>query len=296
MQKRMINEPKIHRSVMVEESLTALHVKNQANYIDATVGTGGHTLEILKKGGRVLGLDMDSQMLEKAAVRLKDEGFASGYKLVKGNFADIERIAKEAGWEKVYGVILDLGVSNLHLKDGARGFSFENREALLDMRLDANTQGVAAYDLLNVLRPDQLTEMFSVVMEGGAARWLTKKIVYGRATAPIKNVGEFLDIVKGLKTGKTGLSEGTLPFLALRIAVNSELENLKEALPAAYRLLEKGGRIVVITFHSGEDRIVKKFAKDIKNESGLTPSAPTQSEILINPRARSAKMRVIEKL
>lgn len=292
-----MNEPKIHKSVMVKEAVDALHIKNQVHpdgdrgkYIDGTLGTGGHSLEILKKGGRVLGIDMDPAMLKIADERVSEEFSHENYKFVNGNFTDIDRIARNNNWLPVSGILLDLGVSNLHLTDSERGFSFGNEEAILDMRLDSKTQGVRACDLLNVLRADQLEEMFEVVLDGGPARWLTMKVLEYRNDKKIESVSDFLEICEGLKTGKTGLSEATLPFLTLRIAVNGELDNLREVLPKAYKLLEKGGRLVVISFHSGEDKIVKEFAQ---NSEIITP---TQEEINENPRARSAKMRVIQKI
>jgi len=274
---------------MVDEAVTELHIKSQANYIDATLGTGGHAFEILKNGGRVLGIDMDPEMIKIAKERLSKEFDGENFKLVNDNFVNIDSIAKENGWTNVDGILFDLGVSNLHLKDLERGFSFENPESDLDMRLNSNSQGVKASDLLNVLRGDQLTEMFMVTVDPGPARWLSSRILKSRELAKIETVGDFLEICKGLRTGKTGLSEATLPFLALRIAVNSELDNLRVVLPKAYEVLGNGGRMVVISFHSGEDRIVKDFIKD----SEIT--TPSQEEIYENPRARSAKMRVIEK-
>lgn len=289
-------EPKIHKSVMVNEVVDALLVKNQCKYIDCTLGTGGHTLAILENGGVVLGIDADSKMVDIARKRL-DEFYPTGNFVLKtGNFTQIDKIAKEAGFLDVDGIILDLGVSNLHLKDLERGFSFENPDADLDMRLNPKDQGVKASDLLNVLRKDQLEDMFSVTLDGGSARWLTKRVCDARLSGRIASVGDFLKLTKGIRTGKTGLSEATLPFLALRIAVNSELENLKTVLPKAYGLLGVGGRLVVISFHSGEDKIVKDFAETVNSGSGKKLVVPSDEEIASNPRSRSAKMRIIQKI
>jgi 16S rRNA (cytosine1402-N4)-methyltransferase len=290
-----MNEPKIHETVMATEAIKALHIKNQANYIDATLGTGGHTLEILKSGGRVLGIDMDSEMIKLSRERILPEFEKDRFTLVQGNFSNIDEIAAKNGWNNVQGIIFDLGVSNLHLKSEERGFSFGSPDAVLDMRLSSDMQGVKASDLLNALRADQLEEMFNTVLEGGASRWLTKKVLQRREMGRIETVGDFLEICSGLKTGKTGLSEATLPFLALRIAVNSELDNLRYALPKAYELLIKNGRMAVITFHSGEERIVKDFIKQNEvGENSETVSAGTE-EVYKNPRSRSAKMTVIQK-
>jgi len=277
-----------HETVLVDEVIESLHIKNQAKYIDATLGNAGHTIEIAKLGGQVLGIERDPEMLEISKKRVEAEG-TKNCKLVLGNFIDIETLVKENNWLPVSGIIFDLGVTNLHLKSLERGFSFENPEADLDMRLDPNLQGVKAADLLNVLREDQMEEMFKTVLEPGAARWITKKTIERRNESLIKTVGDFLEICKGLKTGKTSIHEATLPFLALRIAVNSELDNLEIALKKAFSLLEKGGTLAVISFHSGEDKIVKEFMKYSKLV------VPSQKELEVNRRARSARLRIIQK-
>ncbi len=284
-----------HESVMIKEVLTALDVKKGGKYIDATMGTGGHALEILDRGGQVLGIDLDPKMIEISIDRIKNKNF----KAVRGNFTEIDKIAQENEFEKADGILFDLGVSNIHLKDLERGFSFENPEAELDMRIDPEVQGIRASDLLNVLRKDQLTDLFEITLEPGAAVWITGRTLHSRAFSPIKTVGDMLEICRGLKTGKKSLHEATLPFLALRIAVNSELENLNLALPKAYDLLTFGGRLVVISFHSKEDAIVKDFFKE-KNKNGaklitFKPVLADANEINLNRRARSAKMRILEK-
>jgi len=286
-----------HQSVMVGQVVDQLHVKKGSSYIDATLGTGGHTLEIANKGGMVLGIDADLEMITVAKKRMKG---LKNIKLVQGNFVTIDQIAKENDFPEVDGILFDLGVSNIHLKNLERGFSFENPEADLDMRLDPNTQGVKASDLLNVLREDQIEDLFAVTLEPGAAKWITGRVLHSRAAKPISKVSDLLEICEGLKTGKTGLREGTLPFLALRIAVNSELDNLREVLPKAFDLLKPEGRIVVISFHSKEDEIVKEFFKEknLRLQARLITFSPVRAsitEVSVNRRARSAKMRVIEK-
>ena len=274
-----------HESVMIGEVIKGLHVKKLGKYIDATLGTGGHALEILKEGGKVLGIDTDAEMIGIAGARLEGQ---KNFKAIQGNFTDIDKIAKENGFYPADGIVFDLGVSNIHLKDLERGFSFENPEAELDMRLNPGIQGVKGSDLMNVLREDQLRDLFEVTLDPGPAKWITGRVLHSRAAKPVKTVGDLLEISEGLKTGKTNIREATLPFLALRIAVNSELENLKEALPKAIGLLKKDGRLIVISFHSGEDRIVKEAI-------GGKLIAPTEAEVGKNPRSRSAKMRVYEK-
>lgn len=287
----------LHESVLIKETVEALHIEKNGKYIDATLGNAGHSLEILKNGGSVLGIEIDPKMLEIARNRLEKE--KGHYKLVNGNFTEIDRIAKENGWERVDGILFDLGVTNLHLKDLERGFSFENPEASLDMRMNQDEQGVKGSDLLNVLREDQLRDLFEITLEPGAAKWISGRVIHSRQAKPIETVGDLLEISQGLKTGKIGLNEATLPFLALRITVNSELTNLEEVLPKAFDLLEKGGRLVVISFHSKEDVLVKNFFKEM-NRSGakmitFKPIKAGMEELGVNRRARSAKMRVLEK-
>ncbi|HET7098927.1 MAG TPA: 16S rRNA (cytosine(1402)-N(4))-methyltransferase RsmH [Patescibacteria group bacterium] len=289
-----------HETVLIEEVIDSLHITKGATYIDATLGNGGHTIEILKLGGRVLGIDMDPEMISIAESRIKNLESRENFKAVQGNFKDIDIIAKENNWENVSGILLDLGVTNLHLKSLERGFSFENPEAILDMRLDPITQGVKAADLLNVLREDQLESMLATIMEPGGARWITKRVIERRSQELIKTVGDFLEICKDLKTGKVGLNEATLPFLALRIAVNSELDNLKIGLEKAFNLLDQNGKLAVITFHSKEEEIVTTFFKEkIRDDKSkvisLKPIVSSQKELEINRRARSAKLRILQK-
>ena len=291
---------KYHETVLVEEVVNALHIEKGKKYIDATLGNAGHTLEILGKGGQVLGIEIDPKMLTIAEKRLEKEVVdKKNYKLVQGSFTDIDKIAHGSKWEKVKGILFDFGVTNLHLKDSERGFSFGNSEAPLDMRMDPETQGVKGSDLLNLLREDQLRELFEITLDPGSAKWITGRILHSREVKPIEKVGDLVEICQGLRSSKTGLNEATLPFLAVRIAVNSELTNIKETLPKAFDLLEKGGRLVVISFHSKEDVLVKNFFKE-KIASGahaitFRPVTAGGAELEANKRSRSAKMRVLEK-
>lgn len=281
-----MTDKKIHESVMVGEVLENLHLKKLGKYIDGTLGTGGHSLEIAKLGGRVLGIEADPNILEIAQKRIGDLAT-----LVNGNFINIDRIAKENDFNEVDGILLDLGVTNLHLLDNSRGFSFSNStlNTPLDMRLDPKTQGVRALDLLNMLRIDQLEKLFDITMDRSSSRWISKQIVERRKVQPFNNVNDLLDICEALKSEKHSINKATLPFLALRIAVNMELDNLEIVLPKAFNLLKIGGKLLVITFHSGEEKIVKEFNKDQK------VVLPSYEETLRNPRARSAKLRIITK-
>jgi 16S rRNA (cytosine1402-N4)-methyltransferase len=302
---------KYHESVLTREVLKNLGLdaplKKQARFIDATIGTGGHALAILKANGSVLGIDADKRILKIAEKRLKDacptlnQEIQSSFKLANGNFRNIDKISKKENFDQVDGILFDLGVSNLHLKSQTRGFSFEIESANLDMRIDPETQGVTAADLLNGLRKDQLIELFSQVMILPKARKLANQIILTREDSLINKTADFLEIVKKARINGGKLHPATLPFLALRIAVNSELDNLEEALPKAFSLLKKGGRLVVISFHSEEDVLVKRFFKS-EQKKGLAkiitekPITPSGEEITKNPRARSAKLRCLEKI
>lgn len=282
----LMRQEKIHEPVLIEEVIKQLgaHLQDK-KIIDATAGTAGHTVKMAENGAKVLGIEADQSMLEIAKDRL--EKFSCP--LVYGNFRNIDQIAKNNGFEQVDAVLFDLGVSNLQLTSPERGFSFTNPEAVLDMRIDSVGQGVTGSDLLNGLRQDQLEELFSVTLDYSASRWLAKRIVQKRKDQPIKTVGDFLDICHGLRF-KPGLNPATLPFLALRIAVNTELENFKEALPEAFGLLKTGGKLLVITFHSKEKEVLFNFSRDFKG-----PIKPTEGEIMRNPRSRSAELFVLTK-
>ena len=272
-----------HEPVMVEEVLA--HLNKAKSVIDATLGTGGHSLKLLESGVKILGIEFDPEILEIGKERLNNLNCI----MVHGNFKDIDKIAYENGFNKVDGILFDLGVSNLQLMNESRGFSFSNPNAIFDMRIDKENQEVTGAILLNVLRKDQLEKLFSKVLDLSSARWLTKRVLEKRETKPIGTVGDFLDICEGLR-GKARLNPATLPMLAVRIAVNSELENLKEVLPKAYDLLEIGGKLLIISFHSGEEEIVKNFSKEF-----LGPIKPTMEEINRNPKARSAELFVLTK-
>jgi len=275
-----------HVPVLLLEALNALHVKKTRKYIDATLGAGGHAAAILAKGGSVLGIEADYQMIEIAKENLKQAG--DDFVIAQGNFVNIDRLAKENGFTQVDGILYDLGISSLHYKNG-RGFSFENESEPLDMRLDTKFQAVTAADLLNTLREDQINEMMRAGMEKGEAKRSSRAIWKYGQRKKYETVGDLLQALGRLpRFGK--LHPATKVFAALRIAVNSELTNLMESLPRAWDLLRPGGKLVVISFHSGEDRIVKQFMG-----SGAKPVVPCEDEIYRNPRARSAKMRVLSK-
>jgi len=302
MQKVQTKKEKIHKSVLTKEVLEAFrlvdaHLNYQARFIDATVGLGGHTLEIVKKGGTVLGIDMDRAMLEIAAGCLANE---NSYSLVLGNFKDIKSISEREHFTNVDGILFDLGVSNVQLTSEVRGFSFNQPDARLDMRINT-TSGPTAADLLNVLRADQIKDLFSKVLKDFESKRIALEIVEFRKNKQVKTIGDFLFICEKIFKKQGNINPATKAFLALRMAVNSELENLQEALPNALSLLKNKGRLVVISFHSGEDALVKDFfnlQKDLGKGIVINkkPIVPSEEEVRDNPKSRSAKLRILEKI
>lgn len=316
--RRFKDRERIHEPVMVHEVLEFLNLKaplkTQAHVVDATLGTGGHAIEIVKTGAKVLGIDLDAGLLKIAKERLTKACLTMHrrvhgcFKLVQGNFRNIDKIARNNDFTDVDAILFDLGISSVHFASASpvtgrygasRGFSFSDRSAPLDMRLDPEGQAVTAADLLNVLPKGQLERLFGKVLSKVASRKLVGRIILAREKRKIKTAGDFLQIV-GKEAAKARLHPATLAFLALRIAVNSELENLREALPKAFRLLKKGGRLAVLSFHSGEDAVAKDLFRKMEKEekaSVLTkkPVLPSNEEVKRNPKARSAKLRAISK-
>jgi 16S rRNA (cytosine1402-N4)-methyltransferase len=268
-----------HTPVLLTEVLTALSVTPGKRYIDATVGAGGHSLAIIKAGGELLGIEADSHMITVAKERLRPNCPT----LLHDNFVNISKLAQANGFVNIDGILMDLGISNLHYEELKRGFSFRKLAEPLDMRLSNETQQVTAADLLNVLRVDQLVELFVSVLDRSDATRLAKKIERTRQIKRFEKVYDFASIASDLPES----------FLALRMAVNDEITTLTKALVDAYSLLKQGGVLAVITFHSGEDRIVKEFMRSIGQTT--KPIAPSEKEVSENPKSRSAKLRIITK-
>ena len=285
-----------HKSVLLEESLHFLDIKPGGRYIDATVGAGGHTTKILEEGGEVLGLDQDPTSLDLAERRL--HACPGKYRLVLANFGKLDAVARETSWDQPDGILFDLGFASFQIDNPERGLSFL-REGPLDMRLDPDL-GVTAADLVNSIHEKATTQQFQEYGQEPRARLVARRIVEERGTKPFTTTTDLADLVKRLTCNVSRIHPATRVFQALRIAVNMELENLEEALPKAFELIKSGGRIVVITFHSGEDRIVKHFFERKEKEGEakrLTkkPVVPSVEEVKNNPRSRSAKLRVLEK-
>ncbi|MBF8250328.1 MAG: Ribosomal small subunit methyltransferase [Candidatus Levybacteria bacterium] len=260
-----------------------------------TLGGGGHSFEILRLGGIVLGIDVDKEALEFVEKlktqnsKLKPENLT----LAGGNFRDIDKIALLNNFNKVAGIIFDLGVSSHQIDSPARGFSFQN-EGPLDMRMDEDL-GVRALDLIKILTKGELNEIFTKLGEESRAWEISDAIVRARNVKPIETTTDLAKIV----FATAGQSKRV--FQALRIVVNDELNALTQALPKAVELLEGNGRLCVISFHSLEDRIVKRqFLEFAERKMGKIitekPIVPTSAEIERNKRAGSAKLRIFEKL
>lgn len=280
----------MHNPVLLQEVIDALKVKKGGLYIDATLGEGGHTLAILRKGGRVLGIDLDRQQISNFHSPAKE--LTSNRKnliLIEGNFKNIERIAKKNNFYPVDGVLFDLGLSIGQIQHSGRGFSFKKSSEPLDMRL-SNRLKIKASDLVNGLSQEELCEIFSKYSEEINSTAISKAIVRGRCFKKITTVADLTKIIDQA-IGRKDEKVYQRIFQALRIVVNDEFENLKEGLKGAVMLLKKNGRIAVITFHSLEDRIVKRFIHD--NQLKLVTKKPIVSKNNI-PFERSAKLRVIK--
>lgn len=284
-----------HKSVLLGEIVEALAIRD-AWYLDTTIGDGGHSIEILKRGGKVVGIDVDPQALKRVQVRFEEAGIdKSKYKLLQGNFRDLKNLVSKT---KFAGAIFDLGVSSLQLETPQRGFSF-SKEGPLDMRMDPKLQ-VKALDLVDGLNKGELDELFSKLGEEKHSKRLADALVRARQVKPIETTTELAGIAEKTLGRKGRINPATKVFQALRIAVNDELNALSQALPQALEVVEKNGRILVISFHSLEDRIVKNLFKQWQYR-GLgqvltkKPIRPTVLEIRQNPRARSAKLRIFQK-
>jgi len=286
----------MHEPVLLEEILEGLKIKEGGKYIDATVGDGGHSLEILRRGGKVLGMDLDEGSLTRAKENFEKEGF-SDFVLAQGNFAEIDNTAEANGFSEVNGVLFDLGYSSSQLEDVEIGLSF-SKEQVLDMRLDKSL-GVTAADLLAALPEGELERLFREYGEERSARRYAKAIVERRGVKRLETTKQLAElIVEAAPPGRDRLHPATRIFQALRIAVNRELENLELTLPRTARLLLPGGRMAIISFHSLEDRVVKNFGLGVQADLiavNKKPITPSEEEISRNPRARSAKLRIFEK-
>lgn len=306
-----------HYSVMLDECIQALNIKPDGIYVDGTLGMGGHSLEIAKRldTGRLISIDRDERAIARAGERLKD--YMDRISLVHGNFRDLNTILAELGIDRVDGMLFDLGVSSPQLDETERGFSYMS-DAPLDMRMD-ETETLSAWFVVNKWPEEKLRRILWDFGEERYAPRIASAIVARREQKSIETTLEFVDIIKSAMPG-AALREKQHPakrsFQAIRIAVNDELEAISELMSTAADHLSVGGRLAVISFHSLEDRIIKNSFQS--REKGCTcprdfpictcgfvqtlktvnrkPILPTDREILENPRSRSAKLRIAERV
>lgn len=288
-----------HIPVMLEEVCSFMQLRPGGMYIDATLGLGGHAEAILNHSapnGKLFGIDRDENALAKARKRL--EHFGDRFACVHGTFDDVAEAARAHGFDNVDGILADLGVSSMQIDQGARGFSFM-REGPLDMRMDTS-QGESAADFIARVDEEELANVIYRYGEERFSRRIAKRIVEARRARAIATTGEFADIVEQAVPGRRGrIHPATRTFQALRIAVNDELGQLERFLGQVMGLLGEKGRLIVISYHSLEDRMVKNAFRSSAKQLGtvITKKVVTSSrdEELANPRARSAKLRVFEK-
>jgi len=288
----------MHKPVLLKEVIEYLHPKPNENFIDATFGLGGHSLEILKyikPNGKILALEWDPCLVE-----INKKRFMKNKQIIlkNENFKNIKKIVKEEKFSQIKGVIFDLGISNWHYKVSQRGFSFQKNE-FLDMRINPFDIKITAFEIINYFSKENIVEILKKYGEEKYANQIADKIVKQRKIKKIQTTKELSELILSVVPRKKKIHPATKTFMALRIYINQELENLEKGLKDAYEVIENGGRIVIITFHGLEDKVVKKVFKELKKKGAkvLTKNVvrPSRKEILENPSSRSAKLRAILK-
>jgi 16S rRNA (cytosine1402-N4)-methyltransferase len=292
----------VHKSVLLHETLKYLNINEKSVVLDCTLGCAGHALEILKtvsRKGMLIGIDADGETLEQAKKRL--EVFHDSFRLFHDNFIDFDKALKDSGIKQVDAMLFDLGISSFQLDDGQRGFSFKSKGPL-DMRMD-RTKGLPLWKLLETMEESRIGAVIKDFGEERHWRRIARAIVEARRIAPIRNSEMFAQIVSGALGYKRSsrINPATKAFQAFRIFINNELHSIRDALLKAPNFLKKGGRIVAISFHSLEDRIVKQSFRSF-SDSGILktltkrPICPGEQETSENPRSRSAKLRCAERI
>lgn len=291
----------MHLPVMLDEVVSSLDLKPGSTVLDATIGGGGHAIEILKRiqpGGKLIGLDADASAVTRTRDALKEYGESCS--LVHINFRDLDKALEDEGIQRLDACLLDVGVSSFQINDGARGFSLQH-DARLDMRMDS-ALAISAWDVVNRYREEDLSDIIHNYGEERFARRVARYIVRARSENPIDTTAQLRSIVHRAVKGKWGrIDPATRTFQAIRIAVNDELGALEEGLKKGIDRLASGGRIAVISFHSLEDRIVKNTFKSYAALGTLNiitkkPLMASDEETRINPRSRSAKLRVAQRV
>ena len=307
-----------HYSVLLNETIENLNIKPDGIYVDGTLGGGGHSYQVasrLGEGGRLIGIDQDKDAIQAASARLAE--FGDKITIIRSNYSNMKEELHRIGIDKVDGIVLDLGVSSFQLDTPERGFTYREADAPLDMRMD-DRQSLTARDIVNEYSEMELFRIIRDFGEDKFAKNIAKHIVAAREKKPIETAGELTDIIRAaipMKVQVTGGHPAKRTFQAIRIELNKELEVLQNNLDDMIELLNPGGRICIITFHSLEDRIVKTIFK--KNENpctcpshfpvcvcgkvskgsvvGRKPILPSEEELEVNSRSKSAKLRVFER-
>lgn len=295
----------VHITVLLQKTIDLLEIHPGDVVLDGTLGAAGHSLQVLKQTSgniQLIGIDMDKKALARSLERIQEAGYEKQALLLQGNFAEAESLLQRNGIQEVDKIILDLGFSSNQLELEGRGFSFLRDEPLL-MTLSNNPEDTTAYDVVNHWGEESIADILYGFGEERFARRIAKAIVEHRKIEPIKTTFDLVKVIENAvprfyKNAK--IHQATRTFQAIRIAVNKELESLKAILEAVPRILSSGGRIGIISFHSLEDRIVKRAFLQMEQD-GLgkrvtkKPYIPDEYEIKENPRSRSAKLRVFEK-
>ena len=292
-----------HIPVLQEEVLKYLITGPNKNFVDATIGEGGHTIAILKKNepdGKVLGIELDSGLYQE--LKLQMDKIPERLILVNDSYTNLKELIKKYNFKEIYGILLDLGMSSWHLEKSNRGFSFKRNE-ILDMRYNPKRQILTAANIINNWSQKEIERILKEYGQERFSKRIAGEIVEIRKKTPLRTTFQLVEIVKKatpLWYQRKRIYFATKTFQALRIAVNQEIENLKNVLPQTLEVLKSKGRLVIISFHSGEDRIVKKFFKENKKKGFLKilnkkPITASQEELKKNPRARSAKLRAAQK-
>lgn len=311
----------MHIPVLIREVIEYLNPQPGQKFIDATIGGGGHALAILERitpGGKLLGIEWDGELLKQLEFKVQSSKFKNSTVLINDSYANLEKIAEDNDFKNVQGVIFDLGMSSWHLEESGGGFSFAKDEPLdmrFSRRMDAG-RGPTAADIINKYRSEELTQILKENGDERFAKRIAEAIVKARKEKPITTTFQLVEIIKNStpfwyrrgripRRSASGTLRGrhfaTKTFQALRIAVNNELENIKSGIGQAKNVLAAGGRLAVISFHSLEDRAVKSFFREEGKKGDLKiltkkPVRAGLAEITANPRARSAKLRVAERI
>ncbi len=293
----------MHTPVLQKEVLEYLAPKLNENFIDCTINGGGHSLEILKTvkpAGKILGIDWDKSVVESLKLKVQNLEINKRIILVCDSYTNLKTIVESHNFRPVKGILLDLGMSSWHLEESKKGFSFQKDE-MLDMRYSKDNQ-LTAEKIINEYSEEQIGKILKEYGEERFAKKIAKIITDERKIKPIRTTLQLVEIIKKaipVRFNRGRIHFATRTFQALRIAVNDELNNLKKVLPQAKDVLAENGRMVVISFHSLEDRIVKNFFRENKQNFEILTKKPItakEEEINANPRARSAKLRAAQKI